>query len=99
MGSGLALARLPWLTSLAIMAGLVVVAAAVWEPALGLGLALTMGLTRAYLGAARPGTPDLGQVLLGLALAGWLARSLALRQIVIPRTGLLVALGLYVAAS
>ena len=96
---GLALARLPWLTSLEIIAGLVVVGADVCEPAIGLGLALAVGLTRAYLAAARPGTPDLGQVLLGLALAGWLARGLARRQIVIPRTGLLVALGLYVGAS
>ena len=99
VAGGLALARWPWLTVLAVIAGLVAVAAAVWEPALGLGLALAVGLTRAYLAAARPGTPDLGQVFLGLALVGWLARSLALRRIVIPRSGLLVALGLYVGAS
>ena len=96
---GLILARLPWLTSLALLGGAVVVAAAVWEPAIGLGLALAIGVTRAYLAAARPGTPDLGQVFLGLALAGWAARSLALRRIAIPRSGLLAALGVYVAAS
>lgn len=96
---GLALARLPWLTSLSVIAGLVVVVAAVWEPAVGLGLALSIGLTRAYLAAARPGTPDLGQILLGLALAGWAARSLAQRRVVIARTGLLVVLGVYVGVS
>jgi len=99
VGGGLVLARLPWLTSLAVIAGVVALAAAVWSPAIGLGLALAVGLTRAYLAAARPGTPDLGQVFLGLALAGWLARGLAERRIIIPRSGLLVALGLYVGAS
>jgi putative inorganic carbon (HCO3(-)) transporter len=96
---GLAIARLSLLNGVEIGAGVVVLAAAVLEPALGLGLALTLGLTRAYLAAAVPAIPDLGQVLLGLALAGWLARGLAQRRIVVPRTGLLVALGIYLGAS
>jgi|SRR5579859_3396367 len=96
---GLALARLSLLTSGEILAGLLVGAAALWEPALGLGLALAVGVTRAYLAAARPDLPDLGQMLLGLALAGWAARSLAQRRIVIPRSGLLVLLGVYVGVS
>src|SRR5262245_53947141 len=96
---GLALARLPLVTAVAIMAGGVAVAAAFWEPAIGMGLALAVGLTRAYVAAARPGTPDLGQVFLGLALAGWAARGLQQRRIIIPHSGLLVALVLYLAAS
>ena len=99
LASGLLLARLSLVTSLEIAGGLVVVVATIWEPALGLGLALAVGTTHAYLAAARPDIPDLGQLLLGLALAGWLARGLAQRAIVIPRIGLLVPLGLYLGAS
>lgn len=96
---GLAVARLSLLTSLEIVAGLIVTAAAIWEPALGLGLALAVGTTHAYLAAARPEIPDLGQVLLAMALAGWAARGLAQRRIVIPQTGLLLGLGVYLGAS
>jgi len=96
---GLAVARLSLLTVVEIMAGVVVVAAAVWEPAIGLGLALGVGVTRAYLAAARPDLPDLGQILLGLALAGWAAHSLAQRCIVIPFSALLVVVSIYVGAS
>lgn len=99
LACGLIVARLSLLTSLEIIAALAVVAAAVWEPALGLGLALAVGTTRAYLAAARPDLPDLGQVLLGLAIAGWLARGLAQRAIVIPRASLWVLLGLYIGAG
>src|SRR5258708_3036446 len=99
VAGGLGVARLPLFTTVEILAGLLVVAAAVWEPAIGLGLALAVGVTRAYVAAARPDIPDLGQVLLGLALAGWAARCLAQRRIIIPRSGLLVVLGVYVGAS
>src|SRR5258708_5637791 len=98
-GGGLAVARLSLLSTVEIIIGLIIVAAAVWEPVLGLGLALGVGVTRAYLAAARPDLPDLGQILLGLALAGWAARGLAQRRIVIPRSGVLVLLGTYVAVS
>ena len=94
--TGAILAGLSLLNGLAIVAGVVVLVAAAWEPALGLGLALILGTSHAYLMAARPDLPDLGQVVLGLALAGWLARGLAQRAIVIPRVSLLVPLGLYV---
>src|SRR5437588_330404 len=87
VAGGLAVVRLPLLTTVEILGGLVVAAAAVWEPAIGLGLALGVGLTRAYLAAVRPDVPDLGQVLLGLALAGWAARCLAQRRIIVPRSG------------
>src|SRR2546422_1562380 len=96
---GLAVARLPLLTTFGIVAGLVVTGAAFWEPAVGLGLALAVGVTRAYVAAARPEIPDLGQVILALALTGWAARGLAQRRIVIPRTGLLIGLGLYIGAG
>src|SRR5260221_2053309 len=99
VAGGLAVARLPLFTTVEILAGLLVVAAAVWEPAIGLGLALAVGVTRAYVAAARPDIPDLGQVLLGLALAGWAARSLAQRRLIIPRSRLLVDLKLYLGAS
>jgi putative inorganic carbon (HCO3(-)) transporter len=99
VAGGLAIARLPLVTTVEIGAGLVVTAAAIWEPALGLGLALAVGVTRAYLAAARPEMPDLGQVVLALALASWAARGLAQRRIVIPQTGLLIGLGLYLGAG
>jgi putative inorganic carbon (hco3(-)) transporter len=99
VAGGLAVARLSLLTTVEIMAGLVVAAAAVWEPAIGLGLALAVGVTRAYLAAARPDIPDLGQIFLGLALAGWAARSLAQRRVVIPRSGLLAVLSVYIGVS
>jgi O-antigen ligase len=96
---GAMLVRLPLLSGLAIVAGVVVLGAAAWEPALGIGLALTLGTSRAYLMAARPELPDLGQIVLGLALAGWLARGLAQRAIVIPRIHLLLPLGIYVSVG
>lgn len=99
IAGGLAVARLSLLTTITAVAGLIVLAAAIWEPAIGLGLALALGVSRAYLAAAVPAIPDLGQLFLGLALAGWLARGLAQRRIIVPRSGLLVAFGIYLAAS
>src|SRR5436190_16406050 len=94
VAAGLAVARLPLLTSLAAAAGLLVLAAAFWEPALGLGLALALGTAKAYLAAARPEWPagDPGQIFLAVALAGWLARGLVRRRILLPRIPLLLPL-------
>jgi O-antigen ligase len=100
IAAGLAVARLPLLTSLAAAAGLLVLAAAFWEPALGLGLALALGTAKAYLAAARPAWPsDLGQIFLAIALAGWLARGLVQRRIAFPHIPLLLPLAVYLAAG
>ena len=100
VAAGLLVGRLPLTWSLALIGGAIVLAAAVWEPALGLGLALSLGTAKAYLSAARPDLPaDLGQALLALALAGWLARGLLQHAIVVPRIKLLLPLGIYLGAG
>lgn len=94
---GLLIARLPLEVSAALLIGAALVAVSVWEPALGMGLAIIFGPTRALLAITHPELPlDLGQVFFGLAIAGWLARGLARRRIVVPRIGLLVPLGVYI---
>lgn len=102
LGMGLLLARLPIEYSLALLAGAAMAALSVWEPAIGLGLAMTLGPAKAILGVAYPALPlDPGQIFFGLALAGWLARGLThrVRAIVIPRIGLLIPLGFYLAVG
>ena len=99
-GFGLLIARLPAEFGLALLVGIGLFAVAIWEPALGIGLAIVLGPARAYLAIARPALPsDLGQIFFVLAVAGWLARGLARREILIPRIGLLLPLGLYIAAG
>ncbi len=93
---GLVVARLPVELSLILIVGTILVALSIWEPALGMGLAILLGPAKAFLSVARPGLPsDLGQIFFALALAGWLARGAIHRRIVIPRIGLLIPLGLY----
>ncbi len=93
---GLAVARLPLEYSLVLIVGAALVGASVWEPALGLGLAVIFGPAKAFLAIARPDLPsDLGQIFFALAVAGWAARGLARRQIILPRLRLLLPLGLY----
>lgn len=94
------IASLPLEHSLLVLCGAALAAVSVWEPALGLALAMTLGPTKAFLAVARPGLPaDLGQLFFALAVAGWLARGLARRSLVIPHIGLLLPLGLYSAVA
>jgi len=91
---------LPLEYSLALFAAVILVIASVWEPTIGLGLAVILGPAKALLAVARPDLPsDLGQIFFALALAGWLARGLARREIVIPRIWLLLPLGVYIAVG
>ncbi len=103
LGLGALIIRLPLEYSLGLFAGfagVVVLAASAWEPALGLSFAIIFGPAKAYLAAARPDLPvDPGQVFFALAMAGWLARGMVNRRIVFPRVGLLLPLGLYVAVG
>jgi O-antigen ligase len=93
---GVLLARLPLAWGAAVLAAAVLAGAAVWEPVVGLGLAMTLGPARAYLAVTFEGLPlDPGQVFFGLAVAGWLARGLAARRVVVPRLPLLLPLGLF----
>jgi O-antigen ligase len=94
---GLLIARLPLEYGVALVVGAALVIASIWEPAIGMGLALLLGPAKALLAITRPDWPsDLGQVFFALALAGWLARGLAQRRLVIPHIRLLLPLGLYI---
>jgi O-antigen ligase len=95
---GLTILLLPLRSSMALLAGAIMVPLAVWQPALGLGAALVLGPTRAYLAALGYSGPvyDLGQMFFGLALAGWLLRGALKREITLPRRGLLLPLGVFV---
>lgn len=90
LAAGLLIAVLPPLYSGALLAGGVIVGLALWEPAAGLGCALLLGPTRAFLAAAGYAgiTYDLGQIFFGLALAAWLARGALRREIILPGLGL-----------
>jgi putative inorganic carbon (hco3(-)) transporter len=97
---GFVIAILPLPHSLLFLSAAILVAASIWEPVIGLGLAIVLGPVKAYLAIARPDLPsDLGQIFFALAVGGWLARGLAQRRIVIPRIGLLLPLSLYISVS
>ena len=97
---GLLLARLPLDIGLALTIGAILAAAAVWEPAIGIGLAIVLGPAGAYIDIVRPGLlPDPGQMFFALALAGWLARGLLTRRLFVPPSWLWLPLGLYFAAG
>jgi putative inorganic carbon (HCO3(-)) transporter len=94
------IAWLPLEYSLALFAAIILIIASVWEPVIGLGLAVILGPAKAIIAIARPDLPsDVGQIFFALALAGWLARGLARREIIIPRIWLLLPLGVYIAVS
>jgi putative inorganic carbon (HCO3(-)) transporter len=100
LSAGLLIAQLPVTYTLAVLAGGCLAAVALWEPAIGLGLAIVLGPAKALLAVSYPTWPsDLGQLFLALAAAGWLARGLAQRRVVIPSTPVLLPLGLYLAVG
>lgn len=98
LAGGLLLAWLPLEYGLVALAGAGLVALSLREPALALGVALLLGPTRAYLAATgRAGLLwDFGQIFFGLALAGWLARSLLRRELSAPRFFIFVPLGVWI---
>jgi O-antigen ligase len=101
LAAGLMIAVLPLPWGGVGLAGLVVVGLALWEPAIAVGAALTLGPTRAYLAAAGYYGPqfDFGQVFFGLALAGWLARGALRRELALPRLGLYLPLAAWIAVG
>lgn len=98
VAGGLLIAWLPVEYSLLLLAGGVVVALSLWEPAFGLGMALVLGPTRAYLAASgRTGLLwDFGQLFFALALAGWLVRGLLRRELNLPRFFVFVPLSVWI---
>jgi O-antigen ligase len=98
--SGAVLTILTPLQGALIVGLLVVLAATLIEPLVGLALALFVGLLRAYLHTEVPQVPaQIGQVFVGLALAAWLARSLVRRELRITRSPVLVTLVVFVGAA
>ncbi|MBL8046030.1 MAG: hypothetical protein JNL09_05790, partial [Anaerolineales bacterium] len=95
--SGVLIALLPIQYAAVLFVGGVVLALALWEPMLGLGVALALGPSRAYLAAQGYFGPqyDLGQIFFGLAALGWLARGALRREIVFPRLGIFGPLAAY----
>lgn len=98
IASGVLIALLPVPYAAGLLAGGVVLALAMWEPMLGLGVALALGPSRAYLAAQGYYGPqyDLGQIFFGLAAFGWLARGALRREILFPRLGVYVPLAAYI---
>ncbi len=100
LGAGLAIAVLPLPSAGLILAGVAVLIVTLIEPLVGLALALLAGPFGALESVILGGTSiDSGQLLLALTLAGWLARSIARREIRLPRPDRTIALtlGLFVA--
>ena len=120
--AGLLLAPLAPNIALAVILCAAFVALAVWEPAVGLGLAVVFGPVKALVEFSRSGLiadvgdlfgalpsalrdflntvpSDLGQVFFALALAGWLARSLARRRVELPWLPLVVPLAAFLLIS
>lgn len=89
---GLALARLPLLVACALVGGAGALAAILFEPLIGLGLALIAGPFSA-LERFTWGLPlDSSQVILLITLGAWLLRGLARREVRIPRAPLTLPL-------
>lgn len=106
LAAGLLIAWLPaW--GGALFVGLVILAVAtLLEPLIGLTAAMFVGLLRAYLSAWAPQIPSqIAQAFVALALAAWLARGLARREIRLPslvggrNAALLLALLVFLGAA
>jgi len=100
LASGVLLILLTPLQGALVVGLLVVLATTLIEPLVGLAAALFLGLLRAYLHTEVPQVPDqIGQVFLGLALAVWVARGLAGRDLRIRRSPVLAPLALFTVAA
>jgi O-antigen ligase len=100
LAAALLIVRLPLASSAALFGGALLLFFSAWEPAAGIGLAIIVGPAKAYLAVAPLGLPsELGQVFFALAVAGWLARGLAGRRLIIPRLPLLIPLALYIGVA
>ncbi len=97
----LLIAFLPIEYSAVLIVGGAVVALSIREPAIGLGAAIVLGPTRAYLAATGRVGPlyDFGQIFFALALAGWLLRGALRREITLPKLQLLFPLSVWIGAG
>lgn len=84
LGLGLLAARAPLTVLVGVLGGVALVVASFVQPLLGLGLALLVGPSRAWLEIASPGiAPHIGQLVLMVVLLAWVVRLLWLREKVI----------------
>ena len=100
IGAGLVIARLPLAELILVLGAAAVLVATLAEPLLGIGAALIVGPARAWLEIARPGiAPHIGQLVLLLALAAWLASKLLQRDFSVPLPPLLWSLVAFLLAG
>ncbi|MFQ5434934.1 MAG: O-antigen ligase family protein, partial [Anaerolineae bacterium] len=94
---GVALAKLPLLAAVGLVAGTAVFILILIEPLVGVALALLAGPLGAWEAVKFGPSPlDSGQIILLLTAAAWLAQGLSRKRIQLHLTGLLVPLGLFV---
>jgi O-antigen ligase len=100
LGAGLLLILLTPLAGVLFIGLVVVVAATVIEPLVGLGAALFLGLLQAYLRTWIPQAPGwIAHVFVALTLGVWLARGLVHRDLRIPHPPLLLPLLVFFGAA
>ncbi len=99
LGLGLLAARAPLIVLVGALGGVALVAASLLEPLLGLGFALLVGPSRAWLEIVSPGlAPHIGQFVLMTVLVAWATRLLWLREkvIIIPPSVWMLGLFIFV---
>ncbi len=93
---GLLVARAPLTLVFVAVGGLGVAAVTLAEPLVGIGLALVVGPSRAYLSSTAPGlAPQAGQAVFALVVVAWLARGLWRRDLRLPRPPLVAPLWVF----
>ncbi len=98
IGGAGAIASVPVTTLLALALIAAVVISTLLEPGLGLIVTLLVGPWAAWMNTYFPGLLpiDAGQIMVGFTLGAWVLGGLARREFVIPRSPLLIPLGLFV---
>ncbi len=94
----LAIALLPVTTAIGLALIAAVVVGTLLEPGIGLIVTLLVGPWAAWMNTYTPGLLpiDAGQIMVGFTLGAWVLGGLARREFVIPRSPLLIPLGLFV---
>ena len=98
IGGSAAIAGLPLTTVMGVALIATIVIGTLLEPGIGLIVALIAGPWAAWMNTYFPGLLpiDAGQIIIGFTLGAWVLGGLAKRQFVIPRSPLLIPLGLFV---
>jgi len=98
VAASLVIAVLPLPVVIGVMVMAAVVIGTLLEPGIGLIVTLIAGPWAAWMNTYYPGTLpiDAGQILIGFTLGAWVLGGLAKRELVIPRSPLLIPLMLFV---